>query len=235
MIAHRMPAKRIRYLAAAVAMVAVWFAGPRVVEKFRPEWRIAAQLTFARLAEAMGHDVVLLLGDSRMAALGRRTLTKPGTRAINLGLSGMRAHELRALIARETLPRRAVSVIWIGVNDIWFEDAKSTAVAGDLRQIVATLAAHGHRVVLLEQIPAGAEIGSVQRRITRESRAINALFDETPPQGQILRIADLFEIAVETGSTPKLHDGIHLTANANEQVWQRIAGTIETRTTDRKP
>ena len=235
MIARRLPAKPIRYLAAAVAMFAVWFAGPRVVEEFRPEWRIAAQLAYARMAEVLGQDVVLLLGDSRMAGLGWRTLSKPGTRVINLGLSGMRAHELRTLIASQTLPRRAVSVVWIGVNDIWFEDAKSQAVAADLRQIVATLSAHGHSVVLLEQIPAGAEIGPVQRRITRESRAINVLFDETLPQGQILRIADLFELDAATGSTPQLHDGIHLTANANEQVWQRIAGTIETRTTDRKP
>ena len=216
-------------------MLAVWFAGPRVVEEFRPEWRIAAQIVSARVAEAMGQDVVLLLGDSRMAGLGRRALTKPGTRVINLGLSGMRAHELRTLIARETLPRRAVSVVWIGVNDIWFEDAKSPAVAADLRQVVATLSAHGHRVMLLEQTPAGAEIGPVQRRITRESRVINALFDQTPPQEQILRIPDLFELNVATGSTPLLHDGIHLTANANEQVWQRIAGAIETHATDRKP
>ena len=235
MLSRRLPAKPLRYLAAAVAMVAAWFAGPRVVEKFRPEWRIAAQIVYARAAEAMGQDVVLLFGDSRMAALGRRTLTKHGTRVINLGLSGMRAHELRTLIARETLPRRAVSVVWIGVNDIWFEDAKSPAVTSDLRQIVETLAARGHRVVLLEQIPAGAEVGPVQRRITRESRAINALFDETPPRGHILRIADLFKIAVETGSTPLLYDGIHLTANANEQAWQRIAGTIATHATDRKP
>lgn len=231
-----MTGRRARIHAALVfALIVAWVAVPRVVEKFRPEWRIAAQFAMARVAVAMGQDVVLLIGDSRVAGLGARTIGRPGTRVINLGLSGLRASGLRTLIARETLPRRAVSVVWLGVNDVWFEDAKGAGVADDLRQIVATLTANGHRVILLDQIPADARVGPVHRRISRESRAINTLFQSMPPQAHSLRVSDLFEIPVETGSTPRLYDGIHLTAEANEQVWQRIASEIHAQTADRNP
>jgi lysophospholipase L1-like esterase len=227
--------RTLRLAALAIGIVALFAVVPRAVERLQPGLRIAAQIQVARVYAALGTDVVLLMGDSRVANLGHRTLDRPNTRIFNLGLAGLRAHEYRAFVERWTVPSRGLAVIWLGVNDIWYDDARAVAVATDVRQIVATLAAQGNRVILLDQIQADARAGAPHARISREGRAVNALIESTPPQAHVLHVSDMFEISVETGSAPRLYDGIHLTADGNEQVWQRIANEIHTQLTIRKP
>jgi lysophospholipase L1-like esterase len=227
--------QRKYWIAAMSAVIAVGFAATRAVEFYKPGWRIAAQIMAAKAVAAFGQDIILLVGDSRIAGLGRRSIDRPHTRVFNLGLSGSRASEWRDVLMQSDLPQHAAVVMWIGVNDIWKDNTQPATVAHDLRAAIAALAARGHAVVLLGQIPADARVGPAYERITLGCLAIDALIDAEPPAARRVPVADLFKIPVDSGSTPLLHDGIHLTADGNRQVWQRIANAIETQRTDRRP
>jgi lysophospholipase L1-like esterase len=178
-------------------------------------------------AEYLGYDIILLIGDSRVADLGQRDAGLPRTIVFNMGVSGSTVAQWRTFLEnlRVLFPKAAITVIWLGVNDFIHNAAPAQVVARNLRYLAATLNTSGHRI--FDQVVLDSKATPLHDRVNVESRELNALFEATPfTTATLIRISDMFKPDASTNSTPPLSDGIHLTSRGNQQVWRRIATAI---------
>lgn len=212
--------------------------GARVADKINPWARVSAKMLIAFGAEYFGYDAILLIGDSRVAGLGHRSVDQPRSIVFNMGVSGSTASQWRTFLQHLHVPypKVATTVIWLGVNDFIHDAASAQVVAQNLRHLATTLNSSGHRVFVLDQIALDSKAGSIDPSANIRGQELNALFEAKPfTTATLVRISDIFEPTAGTNSTPQLSDGIHLRSRANEQVWRRITlAVVATRIGHRK-
>jgi hypothetical protein len=211
------------------------YAGPRAIEKYAPWLRISAQLVVAQVMTMTHRDVVLLVGDSRVADLGRRHIDRPvdrhiggrGATVINMGLAGSTTQQWLMFFDRtwRPIPRGMQIVLWLGGNDSVQEHVAAPMLEDRLRALARVLAP-ANRLLLLDQIPFSTKDQSLNTRVNTKSAWLNARLTERPIASvAVLPIAQLFGASALDGAE-MLHDGIHLTQNGNTVVWQAIKAAI---------
>ena len=213
----------------SLGLLAVAIYGSREADRINPWVRVSAQMLAALGAEYLGYDIILLIGDSRVAALGQRDVVQPRTIVFNMGVSGSTAAQWRTFLEhlRFRFPKAATTVIWLGVNDFIHDAAPAQVVARNLHHLAVTLNSNGHRVFILDQVALDSKAAPLDKRANVGSRELNALFEATPfTAATLVRISNMFEQDASSNLTPLLSDGIHLTSHGNQQVWCRIATAI---------
>jgi hypothetical protein len=201
--------------------------GPRAINKFAPWQRIVAQQAAARITAALGYSTVILIGDSRMAALGSLSIEQqpePQSRAFifNLGLAGSTSQQWARHLETSWIgtPRTAIAVVWLGVNDMIHDGQSATPIAGHIRSIATHLQPNSRAVVLLDQIAFPMERAPQFKHLATESQAINAQIWSAPPTGiKRVRLDDMLTASA-------VFDGIHLTEAANDVVRYRVADVM---------
>jgi lysophospholipase L1-like esterase len=170
----------------------------------------------------------LLIGDSRVADLGRRYIDKPNAMVFNMGVSGSTSAQWRTFFERPPvwIPKAATVVIWLGVNDFVRQES-SQSVARDLLQLATVLDRCGNRVSILDQLALDIKAAPFRMQVNSRSRELNTIFDTAPlKSATVIHIVDLFEPDLDKDATPLLSDGVHLTSLGNEAVWRRIAKAV---------
>lgn len=183
-----------------------------------------------RMAQVLGRRPVVLLGDSRIEALGREAIGRADDFVINAGISGTTARFWReALGASET--DGAVYIVWLGINDLMNAGTPHEIVLDDLRAIAQRLVQNGAKQVLwLEQIPTtvkAARQAAVTLGIVEINRGLLDLVRSSPVVS-VLPLHARVQASQDAGPAASWYaDGVHLNERGSAQVRASLREVLE--------
>jgi peptidoglycan/LPS O-acetylase OafA/YrhL len=174
---------------------------------------------------------LLLVGDSRVEALS--CPNQLGSwRALNMGIAGLTASELRTKLANWIWPVEHFdrSVVWIGVNDVLHRNRTSVQVSDDLRRVIDLLVRHSDRVAVVAPIPVldhedSGVVHKSNQDLVSAQRSLMASFSANDESSSIKQLMVL--PMDEKPAHPEIYaDPLHLNAAGNGIVCARLASWL---------
>jgi lysophospholipase L1-like esterase len=162
---------------------------------------------------------LLVIGDSNIASMSCAG-DFAGWRVLNLGVPGLRAVEMLGYISAraKVLPRFDAAILWIGVNDLLFDQGSAADAARNVLAILNELATVSARVAVVSQalLPNGEDAG-LTARINRDLVAMNATIAQDLRPGAATVIAP-FTADAAVRWEDFYSDGLHLNARGYGRV-----------------
>ncbi|MGQ0456057.1 MAG: SGNH/GDSL hydrolase family protein [Hyphomicrobium sp.] len=213
----------------SVAVVAVVLCGFSAwTYRYDHNIRDGIRVSLFHWASGRKSKKLLLLGDSRINSLNCRQVLADYN-VLNLGVPGLKTHELLQNIAERRLLRKRFSaiVVWIGVNDFLHLQRDSKSVSRDLKTIAMLIMSKADRVAIIDQIPiAQGRETEVARAINLELMRVNDVLKSDLAGSEVRHISP-FERVPGQDIAENYSDHVHLSTKGNARLCGAMAAWLK--------
>ena len=207
----------------AVALLAVGVLAVRRHYLDDPFFRSEVNLRLYILSTLRSERRLLLVGDSNVGVMSCVSDFAKWD-VLNLGIFGLRSGRMLDYVRShvQAWPRFDAAILWVGINDLRFDNVNGTEVARNVLAILSGLSVASSRLALVRQVPLpeGRDTG-YSTRVNQEVAAMNAILtEEVRPELATIIVPFPDESAGRWEDFAS--DGLHLSARGYSHVCAEV-------------